>query len=144
MKHWLALVGAAIVCWASPTAAQADRLAIYPENTVLLLVASWCAPCHAELAQLESITRAAAPFAVRVMPVDDSRNSRRMVAALPPQRQWAPDPAVMAAARHDLVARTPGLPYAVAIGPRGRPCADQRGGLDAARAEALVARCRQR
>lgn len=112
-----------------------------PKSSVLLLVASWCAPCHAELAVLDDIARAAGPFEVRVMLVDDSRNSHRMVARVPPHRRWIPEPAVMTAARKDLLARTPGLPFAVAIGPDGRPCAAHRGGLNAARAKALVNRC---
>jgi hypothetical protein len=65
-----------------------------------------------------------------------------MVAALPPPRRWAPDPVIHAAARTELLARTPGLPYSVAIGADGRICAEQRGGLDEPRARALVLRCR--
>lgn len=114
----------------------------YPANTVLLLVASWCAPCRGELAHLDEIARAAAPYQVRAVLVDDSKAGRRMIAALPPARRWAPDPALFTAARADLLGRTPGLPYSVAIGASGRPCADWRGGLDPARVRALVARCR--
>jgi thiol-disulfide isomerase/thioredoxin len=140
-KHGIAAIAAAIACSASPAAGQADLSEAYPKNSVLLLVASWCAPCHAELAVLDDIARAAGPFEVRVMLVDDSRNSHRMVARVPPHRRWIPEPAVMTAARKDLLARTPGLPFAVAIGPDGRPCAAHRGGLNAARAKALVNRC---
>ncbi len=114
----------------------------YPPGTVLLLVASWCAPCRGELAQLDAIAQAAAPLTVRVMLIDDDRSGRRMVAALPSPRRWEPDPAIHAAARVALLARTPGLPYSVAIGADGRICAEQRGGLDALRARALVMRCR--
>lgn len=114
----------------------------YPERTVLLLVASWCAPCRVELAHIDEIARAAAPYDVRVLLVDDSKAGRRMVAALSPARRWLPDPAVAAPARAALLSRTPGLPYSVAIGPKGAICADRRGGLDPARTRALVARCR--
>ncbi|WP_211275769.1 TlpA family protein disulfide reductase [Sphingomonas mucosissima] len=141
VRRWLATIAAVMACGFSPAAAQAGPAGPYPPNTVLLLVASWCAPCHAELAQLEAISKAASPFAVRVMLVDDSRHSRRMVAAIPPQRQWAPDPSAMTAARKDLLARTPGLPYAVAIGAGGQPCADHRGGIDPQRVKSLVAQC---
>lgn len=143
MKPRLATIAAVMACGFSSVAAQAGSAGPYPANTVLLLVASWCAPCHSELAQLEAIARAAWPFAIRVMLVDDSRHGRRMVAALAPHRQWAPDPSAMAAARKDLLARTPGLPYAVAIGPGGQPCADHRGGIDPARVKTLIARCRR-
>lgn len=114
----------------------------YPERTVLLLVASWCAPCRGELARLDEIARAAAPYEVRVMLVDDSKAGRRMVAAISPGRRWAPDPDAYLAARTELLRRTPGLPYSAAIDGDGALCADWRGGLDPARVRALVMKCR--
>lgn len=115
----------------------------YPEESVLLLVASWCAPCRGELAQLGEIVRAAAPYKVRVMLVDDSKAGRRMVAALPPAHRWTPPPSTYAAARSELLSRTPGLPYSVVINGNGSLCADWRGGLDPVRVRALVVRCRR-
>lgn len=114
----------------------------YPENTVLLLVAGWCAPCRGELAQIDAIAEGAAPYGVRVLLVDDSKAGRRMVASLPPARRWIPDDAAYAAARAALLSRTPGLPYSAAFDASGTLCADRRGGLDPDRVRALVSRCR--
>jgi hypothetical protein len=49
----------------------------------------------------------------------------------------------MAAIRGDLFATTAGLPFSVAIGADGRPCATTAGGLVPARAAAMVAACRR-
>ncbi len=113
----------------------------YPPRTILLFVASWCAPCHAELGRLESIDRAAGPYRLRVVPFDTSRATLAMLARVPPGQRWSPDPARAAAVRADLFGASAALPYSVAIGGDGRPCASLRGGLDAGRAAALVARC---
>ncbi|WBH17873.1 TlpA family protein disulfide reductase [Sphingomonas radiodurans] len=121
--------------------AMAEPPAHYPERTILLLVASWCAPCRGEIARIEEIATAARPFAVRVLLVDDTRASQRMIAALPATRRWSPDPDHVAAVRAGLLARTPGLPYSVAFDRQGRLCADRRGGLNPEQAKLIVARC---
>lgn len=109
----------------------------------MLLVASWCAPCRGELAKIDEIARAASPYAVRVLLVDDSKAGRRMVADLTPVRRWTPGEETLATARAELLKRTPGLPYSVAIGGNGALCGEWRGGLDPVRARALVTACRR-
>lgn len=113
----------------------------YPPRTVLMFVASWCAPCHAELGRLEPIGRAAGAYRLRVVPFDSTRASLAMLRHVPPEQRWLPDAALAAAMRADLFGAGAALPYSVAIGGDGRPCATMRGGLDPVRVAALVARC---
>lgn len=111
---------------------------------MLLLVAPWCAPCHAELARLDAIAAAARPLAVRVFAVEDNVRARAMLRGVPEARRWSPPEGEARRARADALARAPGLPFSLATDSAGRVCAGQGGGLDAARTAALVATCRAR
>lgn len=113
----------------------------YPPASVLLFVASWCAPCHAELARLPAITHGARPFRVLVVPFDDRPATMRMLDAVPSAQRWQTDPSTRRSLVKELAAGTSGLPFSVAIDGGGRPCGSQRKGLDAAAAQALVAVC---
>ena len=124
------------------SAAAADPAPHYPERTLLLLVASWCAPCYAELARLDDIASAARPFHVRVLLVDDGPRSRAMVRGINAARRWEPQTDEMRRVRADVWQRTSGLPFSVVTDSKGRICAEQSGGLDTARTLALVKRCR--
>lgn len=135
------LLLAALCMHGSGTAAEEDR---YPPETLLLFVASWCAPCHAELAQLPAIARGAQPYRVLVLPFDDKRASLAMLSQVPAAQRWIPGNADRRRMAAELFGDTSGLPFSVAIGADGRPCGTIRLGLDAARAEALVAGCRRR
>ncbi len=115
----------------------------YPPDSVLLFVASWCAPCHAELARLPAIARGARPFRVLVVPFDDTPATRMMIEAVPAAQRWRPEPAIRRQLAKAVAAETSGLPFALAVDGQGRACASVRQGLDGARAEALVARCVQ-
>ncbi|MBB3910204.1 TlpA family protein disulfide reductase [Sphingomonas desiccabilis] len=113
----------------------------YPTRTVLLFVAGWCAPCRAELQQLPQITAAARPYRVLVVPVDSGRRVEQMLAGVPAVQRWRPQGEGWTRVQADLLSATAGLPYSVALGADGRPCASSRRGLDPARAADLVSRC---
>ena len=123
---------------APASSAQAER---YPPNSILLFVASWCAPCHAELARLPAITRGARPYAVLVVAYDDSAGTRAMVRGVPPAQHWRPGAELRRRMTRELLAETAGLPFSVAIDGEGRVCGSARKGLDGATAQALVAGC---
>lgn len=140
MKRWAgfggwvaALLLAAGSAGATPTA--------YPARTILLFVASWCAPCHGEIAALPRLREAAVPWRVLVVPIDRGRATAAMMAGVPVAERWVPDAAAMAAMRAELFGGTAGLPFSVAIGGDGRPCGVHRGVLSAARVAALRAGC---
>ena len=122
-------------------AAPADDPPRYPPDTVLLLVAPWCAPCHAELARLDTIAAAARPRAVRVFMVEDGARAAAMWQRVPAAYRWTPPDGELRRYRTDALARTAGLPFAIATDARGRVCATRGGGLDAARVVALVREC---
>lgn len=114
----------------------------YPSETVLLFVAGWCAPCMAELQRLPEITRAAAPYRVLVVPIDEGRRVERMLQGVPAEQRWRPTALVAQRLRSDLLSASSGLPYSVALDADRHSCADSRLGLDARRAADLVTRCR--
>ena len=124
-----ALVGAAGMV------APADA-ASYPPRTLMLLVASWCAPCRTELARLDSIVDAAGPVAVRVVPIDDRPATRAMLRDVPRERVWRTAVAL------DLVSReTGGLPFSLMTDDAGRRCATHARPLDADAVAAMRRRC---
>ena len=126
---------------ASGPAAASDALR-YPPDALLLFVASWCAPCHAELGRLPEINAAARPLRVLVVPYDEERGTAAMLRGVPPEQVWRPAPALRAQVREDLFGETAGLPFSLATDRTGRPCGSSRLGLDAERARALAAGCR--
>ncbi len=111
-----------------------------PPRSVIVLVASWCAPCRGELARLDAIVPAVGGRALRVLAIDDSAATARMLRVIDPARVWHPD-ARVDHVRALLLARTAGLPFSVVTDTRGVVCAQENGGLDAHRAAALVQRC---
>lgn len=114
----------------------------YPPDSVVLVVAPWCAPCHAELARLDGIAAAAAPRAVRVFLAEQGPRAEAMVRGVVPDRRWRPPGDAWRHARADLMARTPGLPFSIVTDGAGAICAQTGAGLDALRVRALIARCR--
>ncbi|WP_294324165.1 hypothetical protein [uncultured Sphingomonas sp.] len=128
-----ALLLAAVPAGATPPA--------YPPRTILLFVASWCAPCHGEIAGLPRLREAAGSWRVLVVPIDRGRATAAMMAGVPSAGRWVPDAVQLAAIREDLFGETAGLPFSVAIGGDGRPCGSHRGVLSAARVAALRAGC---
>lgn len=120
------------------SSAETDR---YPANSILLLVASWCAPCHAELANLPAITRGALPFGTLVVPFDDSPATRSMLERVPAAQRWQPGRAMQRRLMQDVAAGTAGLPFSLGVNGDGEICGSARQGLDGQSAKALVARC---
>jgi thiol-disulfide isomerase/thioredoxin len=108
----------------------------YPPRTLVLFVASWCAPCHGELRQLESIAALAAPITVRVTPVDQSYATAAMLRDVPAARIWRSARAVDAYAQ-----QSGSLPFSVMTDGSGRPCATHDRALDAASIVAMRRRC---
>lgn len=142
MKRWATFCGgmAALLLAAAPAPVGAAA-PTYPARTILLFVASWCAPCHGEIAALPRLTEAAGPWRVLVVPIDRGRATAAMVQGVPVAQRWAPDAVQMAAMREDLFGGTAGLPFSVAVGGDGRPCGVHRGVLRAERVVALRAGC---
>ncbi len=132
---WLAF---GLLLGAPAATAGAERI---PPRSILLFVASWCAPCHAELARLPAITRGAQPFRVLVVPFDDNPATLAMMEGVPAAQRWRPDGERRRRLVRELVSETSGLPFSVAMDNDGRACGSVRRGLDGPAAEALVARC---
>jgi len=137
-RKWLALLAFLV---ASGPASASDGLR-YPPDALLLFVASWCAPCHAELGRLPEIGAAARPLRILVVPYDEERGTAAMLRGVPAEQIWRPDPALRERVREDLFGETAGLPFSLATNGSGRPCGSSRLGLDADRARALAAGCR--
>lgn len=112
-----------------------------PADTVLLLVAPWCAPCWEELKRLDGLAIAAAPLRVRVLMMEDGARARAMAAEIAPVWQWTPRVGSRATVRAILWARTPALPFSVATDKNGMICAERGGGLDVGKARTLAQLC---
>ena len=142
-KHSNFWAGRFLFCLSLITLAAADRppSGELPPDTLLLLVAPWCAPCWGELAQIDTLAKAALPLTLRVLAMEDGPRSRAMTADLPPHRQWIPSPADRAVVRRSIWANTPGLPFSVATDAKGRICARHGGGLTETRARSMITQC---
>jgi thiol-disulfide isomerase/thioredoxin len=123
--------------------AQSSEPARLPPETVLLFVASWCAPCHGELARLPQIARSARPYRVLVVAFDDSRATRAMLAPVPAAQRWQPDRTTQRRLAAEVERRSAGLPFSLATDRGAGICAAQAEALDAAQVAAMVATCRK-
>lgn len=112
-----------------------------PTRTLILFVADWCAPCHAEVARVPAIAAAAKPWRVRVTS-GDANPSHRLLQHVAVDQRWTPDAHTAALLRDELLSRTAGLPFAVALDGNGRVCAESAHALDAERTAMLLARCK--
>lgn len=125
----------------SPNGSAAAEQPQPPPTTLVLFVASWCAPCRVELGDLPAISAAAKPFATLVLPLDEGAATAAMLRAVPPAQRWEPGPGLRAWLRTDVLAGEAGLPLTVVLDRHGHPCARWRGELNPARARVLVAQC---
>lgn len=114
-----------------------------PPESILLFVASWCAPCHGELARLEAIGRGAQPYRILVVPFDDSRATRAMLERVRPAQRWQPDRATQRRLAAEVARRSAGLPFSLALNSEAQICAGHSEALNAASAAAMVAACRR-
>lgn len=113
----------------------------WPADAVLLFVAGWCAPCHAELKEVAALGEAAQPRRLLVVPADRSRATAAMVAPLAEGLVWRDAAAVR---RIGSGAFGAGLPVTLVTDARGAVCAEHRRVLRPADLATLVARCRSR
>lgn len=121
---------------ASLLAGPAPAATPLPPDTLLLLVASWCVPCHGEIARLGALQAAAGGIDVRVVPYDRRPATLRMLARVDPAHITASSSIVAA-----LASRTPALPYSVMTDATGRICADHTRALDVEAVRAMRRRC---
>ncbi|MFD1035417.1 TlpA family protein disulfide reductase [Sphingomonas hankookensis] len=138
-ENWGGWAALALLAWGAGPAVAAPMP--YPPRTILLFVASWCAPCHGEIAQLPRLTEAARPYAVTVVPIDRGRATAAMLVGVPATQRWVPDAAALATIRDGLFGGTAGLPFSVAIGGDGRVCGEHRGVLSPGKVEAMRRGC---
>jgi hypothetical protein len=123
------------------TSAEAHSPAIYPQRTLILLAAPWCAPCYREIAEIEQIAAASRPFDVRLFVIEDGERARAMARRVAPSRLWQPNTGQFSAARSQLLTNASGLPHAVAIDGEGQICTEYGGTIDAGRARRMVELC---
>lgn len=97
-----------------------------PAPAVLLFWAAWCAPCRAEIRDLENIRRMAAPLPVIIVAAEGDARSRALLRALPDEAVRYP-----ADAATDVMSLIPGggaaLPAAMAHNVEGVICGIRRG-----------------
>lgn len=134
-SHWLVAIATL-----GATDAPREPLGL-PTETVLLLVAPWCAPCWDELKRLDGIAGAVVPLRVRVMSMEDGPRARAMMTEVEPTRQWTPALNDRGRVRAALWARTPALPYSIVTDGNGRICEEHGGGLEAETARTLARHC---
>ena len=108
----------------------------YPPRALLLFVASWCAPCRAEIGRLDAIAASAEPLDVRVVPLDRTSATAAMLRGVPSARVWR------SASAADAFVRDRGsLPFAIMTDAAGRACATYAYAVDSAAVTALRRRC---
>jgi hypothetical protein len=109
---------------------------IYPAHSLILFVASWCAPCRAELRDIDRLIVLAAPATLRVTPIDRTAATAAMLRSVAPARIWRSARAV-----DDFARQSASLPFSLMTDAEGRACATHRRALDRVAIEDLRRRC---
>ena len=112
-----------------------------PSDTLLMFVASWCAPCRAELSRIDEVIAAARPLRVLVVPLDRGRRTDDMLRPVPPAMVWHPGNADRARLQEQFFRDNAGLPFAAIVNADGTTCATNRTPLDGKRVIAMAAAC---
>jgi len=132
------LAGFGTIAAGSPV--QAPVAALQPD-TLILFVASWCAPCRIELARADAIAVAARPRRMRIVPLDKGQGTTAMLRKVRPDLVWNPDKAEMQALETRLLTQTAGLPFSAMTDDAGKPCALHRAILDTAAVAVMRKSC---
>ncbi|WP_054436698.1 MULTISPECIES: thioredoxin domain-containing protein [Novosphingobium] len=142
----MSLIGASAPALAAGSVPAASLVAAPgepPRDSVLMFVASWCAPCLAELARFEALEAAARPRRLLIVALDEGAGSTEMTRrfdgrqklAISPREGWE-------LLRRASAGRAAGLPYAVMTDETGRPCALRDRGLSEAELRTMAAACK--
>jgi thiol-disulfide isomerase/thioredoxin len=153
-KIILKSICAASFFWAQPWAiayaeaateksASADKPSGYPAKSVLLFVASWCRPCHQEIAQVQELAKSAQPVKVLVVPFDITPGTLRMIKKVPVQNIWLPSGEERESLKQEFFAETVGLPFSVMIDGTGKSCARINRSLTVQRLRQLIDQCQR-
>ena len=144
MLGWM-LAGLATPGVGAPVAAPlplGSTLATIPHPSVVVLWASWCVSCRAEVARLPSLVASAAPLPIVTLAIDAPATARRVLA-----ERHLSNAAAFADGRDPRAVLDQwggvgsALPIAVALGRNGQVCARKLGLLGTDQLKDWAARC---
>ncbi|WP_213978997.1 TlpA disulfide reductase family protein [Sphingomonas sp. dw_22] len=113
-----------------------------PRPAVVVLWASWCVSCRAELRRIPELERAAKPLRVVTLAIDPPAAARRALAAAGrPKVDAFADAREPASVLADWGGKGAALPLTVAIDRNGQVCGTKRGLLGTDQLRQWAARC---
>lgn len=137
------LAGLAAITASAPVPQPINpALSQIPHPAVVVLWASWCVSCRAELARLPSLATAAAPLPIVTLAIDPPERAKRVLAERGMQSIAAfadgRDPRIVL---NEWGGKGSALPIAVAIGPAGKICGRKLGLLGTNQLREWATRC---